>query len=261
MNRVRVMLLLLCVAGLMSCQRQLTADEVVHRVTEAAGGAARLAEIVDQVSTWDFTMHVMPPDTPEGMTGPMTMPMTITAKRPNKLRFDTYDEQGRVVSSQCFDGTAGWNMQMGQKMDMPEAQVQEYETMASTWLDGFVDYQEKGLAVELLDNEAVDNQQYWVLQVTDKHGNAQKYYVNPETHFIERQSGEMYGMEGHPVTMTMVLRDYTVIDGVAWAHHVAQHDAEGNLIWEARLKDVRQNTAVDDAVFVPGADSVSVSTE
>lgn len=243
-------LLLFLSVEVMSCQQQTTADDVVNMATEAAGGAAKLAETMDQVSTWEMTMHVMPPDMPEGMEGPMTMPVTITAKRPNKLRFDSHGPDGSVVSSQCFDGTKGWNMQMGQKVDMPEAQLQEYETTASTWIDGFLNYQDKGLTLELLASEVVDKQNYTVLQVTDKYDNAQKYYINPETHYIERQSGQMYSMAGEKEQMTMTFKDYKTVDGVALAQHVAQHNADGEMIWEATLKEVKLNSGVEDTAFM-----------
>ncbi len=248
----KLIALLLCsgVGFLMSCQQQTTADDVVNMVTEASGGAAKLAEIMDQVSSWEMTMHIMPPEMPEGMEGPMTMPMTITAKRPNKIRFDTHGPDGNVSGSSCFDGTMGWSMQMGQKMDMPEAQLQETETMAATWLDRFVNHQDKGLTLELLADEMVDEKNYMVLQVTDKHGSAQKYYINPESHYIERQAGEMSNMAGGKEQMTMTFKDYKMVDGVAMCHHVAQHNAEGEMIWEATLKELKNNTGVEDATFM-----------
>ena len=247
----KLFFLLVCLTiGLMSCQQQTTADDVVNMLTEASGGAAKLAETMDQVSSWEMTMHIMPPEMPEGMVGPMTMPMTITAKRPNKIRFDTHGPDGNVSGSSCFDGTMGWSMQMGQKKDMPEAQLQETETMAATWLDGFVNHQDKGLTLELLADEMVDEQNYIVLQVTDKHGSAQKYYINPESHYIERQAGEMANMAGEKEQMTMTFKDYKMVDGIAFCHHVAQHNAEGEMIWEATLKEVKHNTGVEDAVFM-----------
>ncbi len=248
----KLIALLLCsgVGFLMSCQQQTTADDVVNMLTEASGGAAKLAETMDQVSSWEMTTHIMPPEMPEGMEGPMTMPMTITAKRPNKIRFDTHGPDGNVSGSSCFDGTMGWSMQMGQKKDMPEAQLQETETMAATWLDGFVNHQDKGLTLELLADEMVDEQNYMVLQVTDKHGSAQKYYINPESHYIERQAGEMANMAGGKEQMTMTFKDYKMVEGVAMCHHVAQHNAEGEIIWEATLKEVKHNTGVEDAAFM-----------
>ncbi len=113
--------LLLCCAFsvFMSCQQQTTADDVVNMMTEASGGAEAMAASTDQVVTMELTMHVMPPGVPEGAEeGPMTMPMSWTAKRPNKIRIDIYGPDGSVVHSECYDGTAGWNMDMGQRTDM-----------------------------------------------------------------------------------------------------------------------------------------------
>ena len=79
MKKLIVLLLCLVVGLIMSCQQQTTADDVINMVTEASGGAAKLAEIQDQVSTWELTMHIMTPGMPEGMEGPMSMPMTMRA--------------------------------------------------------------------------------------------------------------------------------------------------------------------------------------
>ncbi len=120
-----IALLLCCGVGfLMSCQQQTTADDVVNMMTEASGGAEALAASTDQVITAGFTMHVMPPGVPEGVEGPMILPTTMTAKRPNKIRMDVYGPEGSIVYSRCYDGTTGWIMDMGQRKDMTEAQLQ-----------------------------------------------------------------------------------------------------------------------------------------
>ncbi|MFQ5674392.1 MAG: outer membrane lipoprotein carrier protein LolA [bacterium] len=252
MKKLVPILLCFAVAFLISCQKQTTVDDVVAMVTEAQGGAQKLAEITDQVSTWEFTMHQLPPGVPEGFEGPMTSPMTITAKKPNKLRFDTYGPDGSVVASQCFDGTTGWNMQGGERTDMGEEETKEYAIMASTWIDGFVNYADKGLTLELLPDEVVDGQTYMVLQSSTEGGHPQKYYINPETHLIERQAGEMRDMSGEIKPMVMTFKDYKMVDGVAMTYDVALLNEDGSLIWEAKLKEAKFNTGVEDAAFMPG---------
>lgn len=271
MKQVLVVVLGLGMGLLFSCGKQATVDDVVQMITQASGGAETLQSINDQVSTWDFTMHMMPPMPESAMAeggeehpmeqsaehpgeemGEMTghpMPMTITYKRPNKIRFDTMGPDGSVVWSSCYDGEKGWEMQMGHQKEFSEAQLQETETMAATWMDGFLNYQEKGLTLALLPNEIVDGKKYMVLQSTDKHGNIQKYYIDEATHLIERQAGEMVSMEGNKEPMYMTFKDYKMVDGVNMAQHVAQYTDSGEMIWEATLKEVKHNTGVDDAVF------------
>ena len=250
-----IALLLCCGVGfLMSCRQQTTADDVVNMMTEASGGAEALAALTDQVSTWEMTMYMMPPGVPEGVEGPMTLPMTMTAKRPNKIRVDVYEPEGSIVHSECYDGTTGWIMDMGQRKDMTEAQLQEIESSATTFFDGYLNYQDKGFTLELLADEVVDEQNYMVLQVTDKHDNVQKLYINPETHFIERQSGNMVNFAGEWEPMVVTLKDYKMVDGIAFPHHTAWHNATGEMIlMESTLKEVKHNTGVDDAVFMAEA--------
>jgi outer membrane lipoprotein-sorting protein len=251
----KLIALLLCcgVVFLTSCRQQTPADDVVNMMTEASGGAEALAALTDQVITWDFTMYVMPPSTPEDIEGPMTLPMTMTSKRPNKIRMDFYGPDGSIVHSECYDGTTGWNMDMGQRTDMSEAELQQIESMAVTFLDGYLNYQDKGFSLELLADEVVDEQNYMVLQVTDKYDNVQKCYINPETHFIERQSGNIANLAGEWEPMVITSKDYKMVDGIAFPHHVVWHDATGEMIWEMTFKEVKHNTGVDDAVFMAEA--------
>ena len=253
MKKLIPLLLCCAVTVFMFCQQQTTVDDVVNMMTEASGGAEALAALTDQVSTWEMTMYVMPPGVPEGVEGPMTLPTTMTAKRPNKMRMDVYGPEGNIVHSECYDGTTGWSMDMGQRTDMTEAQLQQNESMAATSFDGYLNYQDKGFTLELLGDEVVDEQNYIVLQVTDKHDNVQKLYINPETYLQERMSGNMVNFAGEWEPLVMTFKDYKMIDGIAIPSHVAQHNATGEKIFELTLKEVKHNTGVDDAVFLAEA--------
>jgi outer membrane lipoprotein-sorting protein len=257
MEMKRLIALLLCcgVGFLMSCQEETTVDDVVNMMTEARGGAEALAALTDQVITAEFTLYA---GMAEDVEGGMTLPMIITAKMPNKIRYDIYGPDGSIIFSRCYDGTTGWNMENGQRIDMNEAQLQEIESTAATLFDGYLNYQDKGFTLELLGDEVIDEQNYMVLQVTDKHDNVQKCYINPETHFIERRSGNMYsGGELQPMVLTF--KDYKMVDGIAWWHHMAQHNASGEMILELTVKEVKHNTGVDDAFFMAEAMSEEIS--
>ncbi|MFQ5822961.1 MAG: outer membrane lipoprotein carrier protein LolA [bacterium] len=239
----------------MACGKEATVDEVVTMMADASGGAEALAAVQDQVSTWDFKMIMMPPAAKEGkeaMAGemPEVMPMKITYKRPNKLRMDVLGPEGTPVHISCFDGTSGWASQMGHVQNMTEAEIQENESMAATWIDGFIHYKELGFTLAKLPTETVDGEKYMVLQSTDKYGNVSNHYINPKTHYIERTTGEMLNMEGAKEQMTMTFKDYKMMDGIAVAGVVAQYNSAGEMIWEATLKECKNNTGVEDAVFM-----------
>lgn len=253
----KMALLLLCSLVVLSlaCGKEATVDELVTMITEAAGGADALEAIQDQVSTWDFKMKMMPPGAMEGKEEmaaqmPEVMPMKITYKRPNKLRMDVLGPDGTPVHTGCFDGTSGWESQMGQVQDMAEAQIQEHESMAATWIDGFLHYKDLGYSLTKLPTETVEDQEYIVLQSTDKYGNVSKNYINPKSHYVERTTGEMVNMEGVKEQMTMTFKDYKTMDGITMPSVVAQYNSEGEMIWEATLKECSHNTGVEDAVFM-----------
>ena len=247
----KLFFLLLCFGvGLMSCAQQSPEDQFVYNNVQALGGAEKLASIMDQVGTWEFTMHMMPPDMPQGEDGPMTSPMTITYKRPNKIRFDSYGPDGSVVHMSCYNGTEGWTMEMGKRVDHNEAQLHEAESMAATWIDGFQNYQEKGYTLAAMPDEEIDGQNCNVIQVTDKHGTLQTNYVDPETNYVVRTSGKMVNYAGELESMYMTFQNYNMVDGVAVPHHVAQYNESGEMVWEAKLKEVKHNTGVEDSYFM-----------
>jgi outer membrane lipoprotein-sorting protein len=255
MRKIALLLLLSLVVLSMACGKEATVDELVTMMAKASGGAEKLEAIQDQVSTWDFKMTMMPPGAMEGqeeMAGqmPEVMPMKITYKRPNKLRMDVLAPDGTPVHTSSFDGTSGWESQMGQIRDMGEAEIQENESLAATWIDGFLHYKDLGYTLTKLPTELVDGENYIVLQSTDKYGNVAKNYINPKTHYLERTTGEMLNMEGNKEQMTMTFKDYKMMDGMAMPSVVAQYNSEGNMIWEVTLKECKNNTGVEDAVFM-----------
>jgi glucose/arabinose dehydrogenase/outer membrane lipoprotein-sorting protein len=208
-------------------------------MTEANGGAEALAGMTDQVMSLEMTLHSI-----EG-----TLPMTITAKRPNKIRWDIYGPEG-MVFSRCYDGTTGWSMENGQRKDLIGPQLEEIESMAATFLDGFLNYQDKGFTLALLADEVVDEQNYIVLQVTDKYDNVQKHYINHETYFIERQSGKVANDANEWEPMVITFKDLKMVDGITFPQHMMQYNATGEMIFESIIKEVEHNTGVDDAYFM-----------
>ncbi|MFQ5652728.1 MAG: hypothetical protein ACE5IY_22575 [bacterium] len=257
--RRNVLFIVCCaVACLAACQKQTTVDDVVNMVVQASGGAEKLLAIEDQVSTWDFTMKMMP-EAMEGqpemeadkgeVTGgqEMAMEMVIYYKRPNKIRMD-FGEEGNVVMSAVYDGMTGWESRGGERREKTEAELKEDAALAETWIDGFLNCEEKGYTLELLPNETLDDRDCLVVQTT-KDGHVMKYHIDAETHHVMRQSGEMLNMQKEIEPMYLTFSDYKMADDIAWAHYVSMHKENGEMVWEATLKEARHNTGVADELF------------
>ncbi|MFQ5641757.1 MAG: hypothetical protein ACE5IR_27595 [bacterium] len=260
MRRTIFFLLCFAVIAFMGCQQEATVDDVVAEMTAALGGDKALSELMDRVENWDFTMHQLPAEMGGGKAeeGGMTSPMVITCKKGNKLRFDMQGPDGSAYMSMAYDGTKAWNMQMGgQSQDMSEDEQQEWASMASTWVDVFRNYADKGFTLELLENETIDGQEYIVMQSTDQFGNVAKNYINPSTYLLERAVAEGKNMStNEKEELTMTIDDYKEVDGVMLAHHVAQFDSKGEMIWESTMNSAETNTGVADSFFSTATVSV-----
>lgn len=253
-----------------SCAKEPTVDELVNQMAQALGGKEQLAAVKDMVSTWE-TKIKMPAGTEqqEAMEKEKSeqgeeqeaeeskamqeqiMNVKISYKRPAKIRYDVMTPDGQTVETSAFDGTTGWKTDAsGQIMDLNGAELQQMEWDAKTWVDGITNYKELGYTLEKLPDEEVEGIKYKVLKCTDNHGNVFKLYVNPQTHFMERMSGEMVTMEGKKERGTFVMKDFKAVDGISMPHWVARLDSKNNKMWEASLKEVKINTGVEDAIFM-----------
>ncbi len=254
----------LCCASffLLACEKKATVDDVVMMMTEAAGGAEKLQAVSDQRSTWDFKMQILHQDggaeKPEGEMGEeemaeaemVAMPMTITYKRPDKIRFDFAEGEGGEVSiSSAYDGNVAWEMNYGHVQQKSEMETKIDAEMAKTWVEGLLNYKEKGYTLELLPNEMMDERECMVLKSTDQNSYTQTYYIDAESHYIVRQAGDMLNMQKEMEPMYMAFANYEMVDGIAGPKYVALHKENGDLIWDATLKEMQYNTGVEDDGF------------
>jgi hypothetical protein len=63
----------------------------------------------------------------------------------------------------------------------------------------------------------------------------------------------MVNLAGEWEPMVTTMKDYKMVDGIAFPHHIARYNATGEMIWEMTFKEVKHNTGVDDAFFMAEA--------
>ncbi len=244
---------LMIFAGLLvlACSRaETTVDDVVYRTVQAQGGAEALAAVEDQVSTWDSKV-VMPMG--DEMV-PMEAEFVCTYKRPNRIKWEGKGPDGAVMFVSVFDGTTGWQMMGPQAREMTQDEIEETLVMAETWIDGWHNYSEKGMELEMLQDSVMDGKTYHVIKVTDRFGNVSTNFCNIENGMVERSEMTMTdAMTLEKVASTMTFADYYEHDGFMMPQKVANYDKEGELTWEMTLKELNNNVGVsDDAFAKPG---------
>jgi len=237
-----------------ACAQQPTIDNLVNKMTQALGGAEKMASIQDQVATWDSKTTVMMGDSSMTMSGVMT----ITFQRPNKIKFETKDQNGEIAFSQVFDGTNGWVYVMAptgpSARDMSPGEIQEMTILAATWVDGWHDYAAKGFKLAMLSDTTMNGKTYHRLQSTDRFGSVSMNYCDAQTSLVERADAEMTDpktMQKAPSVMTFT--GYAAHDGGMMPQNVASYDANNNPMFEITLKEVKNNGGVADDVFAKPA--------
>jgi len=253
MKRFTLFLLSYLIFALASCTQQPTAEKIIAKVIKASGGAEKLVSIHDQITTWDFTMQMPMPAEAAGTEEPeaktMTMTMVCTYKRPNKLLMEFLEPDGNVANASCYNGESGWTLHQGQLAQMDENQLKSHAELAANWVDGFLNYQDKGYTATILPSTPVEGTDCFVIKLTDSDGKATTYYIDSSTYYMIRFEGEMLNFQNQWEPMYMTMRDYKMVDGIALAHYVGQFLTDGTLLWEATLKDIKHNTGVDDSIF------------
>ncbi len=237
-----------------ACAQKPTVDDMVNKIVQAYGGKEKMASIQDQVATWDSQTTVPMGDSSMTMSGVMT----ITFKRPNKIKFESQDQSGAVVFSQVFDGTNGWVYMMGptgpNARDMSPAEIQEMTILAETWVEGWHDYAAKGFKLAMLSDTTMNGKAYHRIHATDRFGNASVNYCDTQTSMMERTDAEMTDpMTMQKVPSVMTFTGYAAHDGWMMPQKVASYDASNNPMFEMALKEVKNNTGVADDTFVKPA--------
>jgi outer membrane lipoprotein-sorting protein len=255
----RIIVTLAMAVGLVfaACAKKTTVDDVVNKLVQSHGGAEKLAAIQDQVSTWDSKMVVPQGDSLMTLNGEMV----ITYKRPDKIKFETKSPDGATIMASAVDGNTGWMMMMGQMRDMSPAEFQESVSMAETWIDQFHNYSQKGIKLALLADTTIEGKAYHVIQATDRFNLVSKNFCNPQTGLTERMEGEGTDpMSGEKQAYTMTFADFTAYDGFMMPKKVTSYGADGNMMFEATLKDLKNNAGLADDAFAKPAMPTSMET-
>lgn len=216
-----------------------TVDEIVARNLAARGGVEKLRSI--QTVKYTVTM--------KGFEGSNVYVSRMTAwmKRPNKMRRDT-EVMGQTLT-EAFDGNTRWERNSVDGLARPDTTPQaDLHEDVSPELSFFLDYKEKGYAIELVGTETVNGTPAYHLRLRRKAGPVLQYYVSVETgldlrmvHIFDRGDGQ----QGETVSD---FSNYQTIDGMA-VPHTAKVYAGGELMSEITYEKIEFNVPIEDSVF------------
>jgi len=172
--------------------------------------------------------------------------MTMVAKRPNLMRRDAEVGGRKVVNA--FDGSSLWMMMDTMApQQLPNTQA-AYASQDAEFDSVFVDYKQKGHAIELVGKETLNGAPVYHLKVTKKGGPPQDYYLDAETGLEKKISVAGRSPDGSQTVNVTVFSDYRSVDGSLVPFAMKQRQ-NGTVVATTTLDKVEFNVTVDDAYF------------
>ena len=147
------------------------------------------------------------------------LPFIMELKRPGKMRMELQFNGQTAI--QVYDGANGWKLRPFLNRRVVEPYTTEEMKISSMQadVDGYlVDYAAKGIQIELVGMEKVENRDTYKLKLTMKNGQAVHDWIDAQTFLEAKVEGQPRRLDGvsHPVEV--YYRDYRPIGGLQIPH-------------------------------------------
>jgi len=147
------------------------------------------------------------------------LPFVMELKRPGKMRMELQFNGQTAI--QVYDGANGWKLRPFLNRRVVEPYTTEEMKISSMQadVDGYlVDYAAKGIQIELVGMEKVEDRDTYKLKLTMKNGQAVHDWIDAQTFLEAKVEGQTRWLDGvsHPVEV--YYRDYRPIGGLQIPH-------------------------------------------
>ncbi|MCS7315719.1 MAG: pitrilysin family protein [Bryobacterales bacterium] len=208
--------------------------EMLRKVREALGGAARLREIEDYTLAADLVLN-----TPQGQ---FSMQTETTVSMAGRMLSRMSTPMGEIV--QGFDGEAAWMRTPQGVRELPAGQRGEVEkAFFRETLRLLRDPDEPGLTVQSLGEAELEGRKVQALAIGRQPGDFQvRLFVDPATNLL---AGKSYTatLMGTPGEVQEVYADWREVEGLKWPHKTVLY-RDGQKIGESTLRQVKVNPGV-----------------
>jgi outer membrane lipoprotein-sorting protein len=233
-----------------------TVDEVIAKNLQARGGVDKLkamnsAKITGDVDQQGTKIHIV---TWAKRPNRMRREMEAIPPTPSPARASVPTPSGPMKAVVASDGTNIWmiNPMMGggaQQVTGPQADAAKAEADFDSPL---LDYKAKGNKIELVGTEPINGKPAYHLQITNKNGMVQQYYVDVAT-ALEVRTAATVDAGGTKTQVTTDLSDYRTVDGLTMPFQMRQ-SVNGQQVAQVTIAKWEVNVPIDDDLFkMPGA--------
>jgi hypothetical protein len=205
MTRIRIVPLVLLL-GLAPAAWGLTAEELVAKNLEAKGGAAALDAVKNLRRSGKMILN----------GGRFVLTTTETLERPDSIRQES-SIQG-LTQVEAWDGKEGWRIDpFAGRKDPERTPADDLKGLIEDANIGgpLVNYRQRGRTLEYLGTEEVDGSATHKLKLTQKNGDLQYVYLDPD-YFLEIRIESQRSVRGVKRTVVTDLGEYSKVAGVYW---------------------------------------------
>ena len=243
----RVVVALLVLGWAQSASAQ-TADDVVERHLTAIGGRVALAKLQSRQMVGTITLSL---PTGGDVTGTVEALNAVPNKARTLIKLDlTALGAGPIRIDQRFNGTVGYMLDSMQG-DRPITGSQLESMKSGAFPSAFLNYQERGAAVELKGKEKIAGKDAFLLVFTPKDGAVVRQYIDAESYLPVRMVATVDVPGMGALDQTSDLFDQRDVDGVKVPFLVKSTSAVQS--FTINVTKVEHNVAVDEKLFVkPG---------
>ncbi len=216
-------------------------QELIESHIAAQGGLEVIRSVESMQMTGEFEMPSFG----------MTMPMTITLKRPSKVhvRVDVAAMGAEVINA--YDGETAWenNPMQGGIQKMADEQARDMKERAD--MDGLlVDYEAKGYVVHYVGEEEVNGSNTKKLRVMRPDSSEIIVFLDAESFLrVKTETEGTNPMTGARAKTETFMMDYRDVDGMMIPFEM-KVVMDGQAFQNITFKEVKINVEVDDTIFL-----------
>ncbi|MFT5859952.1 MAG: outer membrane lipoprotein-sorting protein [Flavobacteriaceae bacterium] len=191
----------------------------------------------------------------------MDIPLEIYSMKDGRA-ITTFSVMGMDLAQDAFDGEVAWgtNFQSMSAEKSDSEQTENVKRESKDYPDPFLNYEENGYSVELMENENVDGIDCFVLKLTkgttlvdeEEMENISYFYFDTENYVPVQIKQEMLSGEMAGEMSVTTFSDYQEVDGLYFPFSITQglEDGEGQTV---EITEVELNPEVEDSLFAfPG---------
>jgi hypothetical protein len=220
----------------------LTAAQIVDKHVAARGGL----EAWRKIDTMICVGHLE-----TGNPAAPVVPYVLQMKRPNKRRFEVHlrDE----TSVRIFNGNDGWKLRPA-RGGIPELLPYTDEELKAA-RDGpgidepLIDYQAKGVKVELETIEELEARKTYRLSVTLPSGASQHVWIDAKTFLDVQYDRESRTAAGNSATVTVHQLNFKAVGGLQIPHSIVTDARTGKSSEKMVIDQVLLNSPLSESVF------------